>query len=454
MSAAPSGSFLALSPDNKGETIAALATASGAAGIGVIRLSGPDAFLVTERTVRRSLASQPPRVLRRATVFALDSAEALDDGLLVKFPAPHSFTGEDVVEFQGHGGAVTLAQVLAAFLAAGARLARPGEFSERAFHNGKLDLAQAEALADLISARSVAAQRAARRQHAGSLSDEATAIALDLQEALARLEATIDFPEDVGELVPETVEAPLRRVAARLERLLAGAHYGRKLTEGLTVALTGAPNVGKSSLLNALAGAERAIVTEIPGTTRDILAEELVLAGIPVRVLDTAGLRETDDPIEKIGVARAREAAATADVVILVVDATRPTLLTDLPRNTVVAVNKSDLAVPDLTRFAPYPAVAVSAKTGLGLVALAEAVIGTSLPASDAPLITRARHEDALRRVAVFVTEAQSTLALGLPAELIAVDTHGAMAALGELTGQTTREEIIRGIFSRFCIGK
>ncbi|MBB6052764.1 tRNA uridine-5-carboxymethylaminomethyl(34) synthesis GTPase MnmE [Armatimonas rosea] len=436
------------------DTIAAIATATGAAGVGIVRLSGPNARTIAAQVVRRSLQDQPPRLLKRATVYDPQSGESLDDGLLVHFIGPHSFTGEDVVEFQGHGGMLTLAQVLQAFLAAGARLARPGEFSERAFHNGKLDLAQAEALADLISARSVAAQRAARRQLDGSLSQEAHRIAAELQEALARLEATIDFPEDVGELVPETVEAPLGRAAQRLERLLAGAAYGRRLTEGLTVALTGAPNVGKSSLLNALAGAERAIVTELAGTTRDILAEELVLAGVPVRVLDTAGLRETDDPVERIGVARARAAVATADVVIVVVDATRPEPLALPEQSFVIAVNKSDLASPELERFAPHPAVAISARTGEGLDALVQAVIGTSVPASDAPLLTRARHEDALRRAAAQIHDARVTLALGLPAELIAVDTHGALAALGELTGQTTREEIIQGIFSRFCIGK
>jgi tRNA modification GTPase len=438
------------------DTIAAIATASGPAGVGVIRLSGPDAVAIATRVVRRSVARLAPRTLSRATAYSIQSDEALDDGLIVRFTAPHSFTGEDIVEFQGHGGAVTLSQVLAAFLAAGARLARPGEFSERAFHNGKLDLAQAEALADLISARSVAAQRVARRQLEGSLSREASAIASELQEALARLEATIDFPEDVGELVPETVEAPLVRAADRLERLLDGARYGRKLTEGITVALTGEPNVGKSSLLNALAGVERAIVTEIPGTTRDVLSEELVLAGVPVRILDTAGLRETDDIVEKIGVERARAAVAQADVVILVVDATQPKT-SHFPEgilNLVIAVNKSDLAPPDLERFTSFPAIAVSAKTGLGLEELARAVVGEAAPSTDAPLLTRARHEDALRRVALHIADARATLASGLPAELIAVDTHGAMAVLGELTGQTTREEIIQGIFSRFCIGK
>lgn len=436
------------------QTIAAIATATGPAGVGIVRLSGPEAHALAERVTRRSLRTHPPRQLIRATVFSPTTQEALDDGLLVHFVAPHSFTGEDVVEFQGHGGTVTLQQVLHAFLEAGARLARPGEFSERAFHNGKLDLTQAEALADLISARTVAAQRAARRQLTGVLSRETQTIAAALQEALARLEATIDFPEDVGELVPETVAVPLARAREQLERLLSGAGYGRKLTEGLTVALTGAPNVGKSSLLNALSGTERAIVTAIPGTTRDILAEELVLGGVPVRLLDTAGLRETDDLVERLGVERARAAVATADVVVLVLDATQP-FPAHLPvGNLVIAVNKSDLAHPDLTPLAPHPTLRVSAQTGLGLDALTEAILGTAIPASDAPLLTRARHEDALRRTVTHITEAQTTLEAGLPAELIAVDTHAALAALGELTGQTTREEVIAGIFARFCIGK
>lgn len=439
-------------------TIAAVATATGPAGIGIVRLSGPAAFSVAQTVVQRPVLRQPSHTLRRATAHDPSTGEALDEGLLAVFHAPHSFTGENVVEFQGHGGAVTLARVLAAFLAAGAQSARPGEFSERAFLNGKLDLAQAEAIADLISARSVAAQRVAQRQLAGALSQEVSQLSHDLQEALARLEATIDFPEDVGELVPETVAAPLARAQARLGALLASAAYGRRLSEGLTIALTGPPNVGKSSLLNALAGTERAIVTDIPGTTRDILTEELVLAGVPVRVLDTAGLRETEDPIERLGVARAREAVASADVVVVVVDAAEP-VWEPLPKGTVVvAVNKSDLAQVPLENFAPYPAVAVSARTGDGLAALAEAVVAAStgsLPReSETPLVTRARHEAALRHALVQLAAAQATLEQGLPAELIAVDVHGALATLGELTGATTREEIIQGIFSRFCIGK
>ena len=440
------------------ETIAAIATATGAAGIGIVRVSGPEAFTILARVCQRTVARQPSQTLRRATLYDPRTLEPLDEGLLAVFPAPRSFTGENVVEFQGHGGPVTLARVLAAILAAGARTARPGEFSERAFLNGKLDLAQAEAIADLVAARSVTAQRAAQRQLAGELSTHVLSIAEDLQEALARVEATIDFPEDVGELVPETVLRPLGRALQKCNTLLAGAAYGRRLSEGLTVALTGLPNVGKSSLLNALAGTDRAIVTPLPGTTRDVLTEELILAGVPVRVLDTAGLRATDDPIERIGVARAEAAAASADIVIVVVDATspEPPLLPD--RVDVIAVNKCDLAEPHLERFREHVSVAVSAQTKVGLEALAQAVVrvatGTTPGEHEAPLVTRARHEDALRRALASLQEAQNTLVAALPAELIAVDLHAALATLGEITGATTREEIIQGIFARFCIGK
>ena len=364
------------------DTIAAIATATGPAGVGIVRLSGPGAFAVADRILGgrgvHTTAAHAGHTLHRVRFRDPRTGEALDDGLIAVFHAPRSLTGEDVVELQGHGGSVTLGRVLAATLAAGARAARPGEFSERAFLNGKMDLAQAEAVADLVAAGTVAAQRAARRQVSGALSQAVRASADAVREALARIEASIDFPEEVGEIDAPVVERSLAQARTDVERLLATAGYGKRLRDGVTVVLAGRPNVGKSSLLNALAGAERAIVTDVPGTTRDVVEETLNLHGLPVRALDTAGIRQTDDPVERIGVDRARRAVEDADVVVAVLDAGAG-------------------VTPDDARF---------------LAALAGRAV------------------------------------------VVAVDAHGALKALGEITGETAREEIIAGIFARFCIGK
>ena len=457
------------------DTIAAIATATGPAGIGVVRISGPDAFAIADRVTqcRVRAGRQAGHTLRRIIVVDPATGDTLDDGLRAVFHAPHSFTGDDVVEIQGHGGAATLTQTFAACLVAGARAARPGEFSERAFVNNKLDLAQAEAIADLVAAGTRAAQQAARRQLDGDLSRQTRVCREALQTALARLEASIDFPEEVGEIDPPLIHAPLADAQAVINALLRTAGYGRRLREGVTLVLTGRPNVGKSSLLNALSGTDRAIVTPYPGTTRDIIEETLNIGGIPVRALDTAGLRETVDPIEQIGVERARRAALDADVVVLVLEATAGDLSPDerqmlqslAGRPFVVAINKADLADPGplvaataalLPAGNPAP-VALSTVTRAGLDALVNALLttlGAGDLSGDAPLVTSARHQDALMRAGAAIGRAQATLADGLPAELIAVDAHGAMQALGEITGETAREEIIAAIFARFCLGK
>ena len=458
------------------DTIAAIATASGPAGVGVVRVSGPNAFAIADRVLGRRkgrTAAQSGHTLRRATLRDPRTGETLDDGLIAVFHAPRSLTGENVVEWQGHGGTVTLGRALGAFLAAGARAARPGEFLERAFLNNKLDLSQAEAIADQVSAQTVAAARVARRQAEGALSRAVHEAAGYVKEVLARLEASIDFPDEVGEPDADLLDARLGEAARTIAGLLDGASYGRRLKEGLTVVLAGRPNAGKSSLLNALTGTERAIVTPVPGTTRDVVEEAVNLHGLPVRALDTAGLRETNDPVERIGIERARAAVRDADVIVAVLDALagpcpnddEVVLLGSLAgRAAVVAVNKADAAdpAPLLTQAAALlpstRAVAVSAVTGAGIAELARAVAesatGGQVAASETVLVTSARHEAALRNAGAALDAARSTLAAGLPPELVAVDAHGALRALGEITGETAREDIIAGIFARFCLGK
>ena len=460
------------------DTIAAIATATGAAGIGIVRLSGPDALDIADRLVGGSgtAARQKPYTLRRVTVRDPRTGEALDDALIAVFHRPRSLTGENVVEIQGHGGMVTLHRVLAACLASGARAARPGEFTERAFRHGKMDLAQAEAVAALVSSQTVAAQRAALRQVSGFLSQRVNEAASALQESLAQIEASIDFPEEIGDADPAEVDAPLARAETITRDLLATAGYGRRLQEGITLVLAGRPNVGKSSLLNTLSGTERAIVTPIPGTTRDIVEEALNLGGLPVRALDTAGIRDTDDPIEEIGVARARQAVQSADVVVAVLDATSAGISNEdtsflqslAAQPYVITVNKADAVTPDAlremvraVRVADKDAfiIPVSAVTREGLTALTDAIVKTvsgsgGSTSDDTPVVTSARHAAALESALASLQAARTTLAHGLPLELIAVDVHGAMQNLGEITGATTREEIIAGIFARFCLGK
>lgn len=459
--------------DDSTDTIAAIATAPGAGAIGIVRVSGPLAFEIADAVTRpkKSVNAQPPRTLKRSVIYDLETGEIIDDGLLATFVAPHSFTGEHVIEFQGHGGPVVLKRVFAAFLAAGARTARPGEFSERAFVNGKLDLAQAEAIADMIAAGTVAAQRIARRQLNGELSFAVKKAARAIQEALMFVEASIDFPEEVGDLNVVAVDTALSTAQEIIERLVDTAAYGRRIRDGITLVLTGRPNVGKSSLLNTLSGTERAIVTPIPGTTRDIVEETLILHGIPVRALDTAGIRETNDPVEIIGVERARTAVENADVVVAILDSNVGATFEDYAsldvlasNRLVIVVNKSDIADAEplcallRMRYDPISIIAVSATTGSGLAELIDEIVavatkGEAWEGID-PLVTSARHEAALFSAKDANYCAQVTLRLGLPAELIAVDAHAALASLGEITGETAREDILKSIFARFCIGK
>ena len=441
-------------PHVDADTIVAAATPPGRGGIGIVRISGP----ATQTIAVTMLAKLPAP--RHATTAAFSDAggSTIDTGLALFFPGPHSYTGEDVLELQGHGGPTVMDLLIARAIGLGARQARPGEFTERAFLNDKLDLAQAEAIADLIDAGSVEAARAAERTLAGEFSREVTALATQIMELRVFVEAAIDFPdEDVEFLESPGVRGRLFDIAGRFERIGRAAKQGRALSEGLTVVIAGRPNAGKSSLLNTLAGHDAAIVTDIPGTTRDVLRERIHIDGLPIHVIDTAGLRDSPDRIEEEGMRRARAEMHRADLVLYLVDASigaAPGELELVAKNPPVLIvwNKSDLAAPPRD----YTGISISALTGAGLPDLRErlkAVAGYR--AGDAGVYSaRRRHLNALARAEGFVQSAQARLTERTGFELVAEELRLAQQALGEITGEVTNEALLGAIFAGFCIGK
>lgn len=437
------------------EPIVAIATAPGQGGVGIVRLSGAGVHAIGARLFSRTLQH---RRLSVGDVLAADG-EVLDQAVATRFDGPNSFTGEDVVEFQGHGGPVVLARIVAACQSQGARLARPGEFSERAFLNGKIDLAQAEAIADLISAGSEAAARGALRSLKGAFSEQVEDIAGQLLWLRTFVEATLDFPdeEDVDHLSDAALGERLQAVQRTLADLLQVAAHSRRLTEGVQVALLGPPNVGKSSLLNRLAAEERAIVSDIPGTTRDLLEFDLVLEGLPIRVIDTAGLRDSPDPVEREGVRRALARAREIDLAIRVsapgqvADPTLFASVDDVPFLDVL--NKADL-LADGTSSAPGP-LAVSALTGQGLDALVAQILGAVGHAADAaPFSARQRHLEALQECAAHLADAGQELAAADGGVLLAEALRAGHEALGRVTGRVSADDLLGEIFGSFCIGK
>ncbi len=449
------------SPAAQRDTICAIATPPGMGGIGIVRLSGA---AVPEIAVAVCGQLPEPRVAHRAS-FRDARGRVLDDGLALYFPAPNSFTGEHVLELQGHGGPVVLGAVMRHLLALGARPARPGEFSERAFLNNKLDLAQAEAIADLIASGTEAAARAAQQSLSGAFSREVEALREQLTGIRVYVEAALDFPdEEIDFLADSDLSDRLDRALTAADTLLSGARQGRLLRDGIRLAIVGRPNAGKSSLLNALSGEDRAIVTEIPGTTRDVLREWIDLDGIPVHLADTAGLRETADRVEAEGVRRARQALAEADLALLVVDASdhpesQLGLLADIPDATraLVVFNKKDLLdaptpLPDVS----VPAVAVSALTGAGLDELKTA-IRAAMGVSDqveGGYSARQRHVAALRAMRRHLEDGRQRWLADGAAELLAEELRSADAALGEITGVLLPDDLLGAIFASFCIGK
>jgi tRNA modification GTPase len=436
------------------ETIAAPATPAGRGGIAVVRVSGPRAREIAQHLLGRT---PPPR---EATLGAFRDADGglIDRGIALFFPAPHSYTGEDVLELQGHGGPVVVHELLQRCLANGARMARPGEFTERAFLNGRLDLAQAESVADLIDASTVQAARSAARSLEGEFSHRAQALASRMLEIRMHVEACIDFPEE--EIDPDdrsSIERKGREALATLDALLAAAVQGAVLREGLTVVLFGQPNVGKSSLLNRLAGEELAIVTPVPGTTRDSVRATIAVEGVPVHVIDTAGLRESSDEVERIGVERSRAAISRADAAVLVVDATRPGsdagMSGEVPSGMpfVRVENKIDL-VAGKPGFRD-DVIHLSARTGEGVSALREWLLETAgwKPQAEGLFMARRRHLEALREAREHLA---SAAAPGQALELMAEELRLAHRAVGRITGEVSADALLGEIFSRFCIGK
>ncbi|MBS1235959.1 MAG: tRNA modification GTPase TrmE [Proteobacteria bacterium] len=445
------------------DTIAAVATPPGIGGVGIVRISGPSVPEIARALLGRLPAARHASFSR----FRNAGGSTLDEGLALYFPAPHSFTGEHVLELHGHGGPVVLDLLLQAVLAHGARPARPGEFSERAFLNGKLDLAQAEAVADLIESASAEAVRAALRSLDGAFSQRVRAITEQLIELRLHIEATLDFPEEgVDFLSDKNLTSRAQQLTGQIDALRAATRQGQLLHDGMTVVLAGPPNAGKSSLLNALAQRDSAIVSPIPGTTRDVLRERIQIDGLPLHVLDTAGLRESENAIESEGVRRAHEAMQRADRVLLVIDdceeegsAVRALLmqLPDRARVTLVR-NKIDVsgrAPGAVVSTTDMPEFAISAQNGNGLDVLRNHLkecMGYQA-AGEGTFSARRRHLDAIERARGHVDTALAQLA-ARRAELAAEELRQAQQALGEITGEFTSDDLLGRIFSSFCIGK
>ncbi len=441
-----------------GDTIAAIATAPGMAGVGVVRVSGPRAG-----QIGRALLGGLP-LARRASLRQLSDPNTsesdqpiIDEGIVLWFPGPNSFTGEDVFEWQGHGGPVVLQLVLDAMRGQGARLARPGEFSERAFLNGRMDLAQAEAVADLIASASASAARGAMRALRGEFSDRVNALVTDLTALRVLVEATVDFPdEDIDVIESHDVVSRIVELAANHRQLIANSRQGRLLAEGVSVVLVGAPNVGKSSLLNALLGSDRAIVTDIPGTTRDLIEADLVLDGMPVRLVDTAGLRASEDPVESAGIARTQQRRAQADLEIVVRSPDQHWAdehSVHAAPMTLTVINKSDLIPAESLR--DPDTVYVSALNGTGLDTLRREIAkAVGREPGEGQFTARQRHLDALDHSVAALETALENIDAQAGIELVAEELRLAQDALGSITGQFSADDLLGEIFGSFCIGK
>lgn len=452
------------------DTIVAVATAPGKGGIGVIRLSGPAAANIAARVLRPGLLLTPRHA--HFSAFLDASGEQIDEGLALFFSGPHSFTGEDVVELQGHGGPVILDQIVRTCISHGARQARAGEFSLRAFLNDRIDLTQAEAIADLIDAGSEAAARAAMHSLQGEFSREVNQLVEALIQLRIYVEAAIDFPEEEIDFLSDgKVKADLQQLISQLENVLTVARQGRLLREGMTVVIAGRPNAGKSSLLNALAGHDAAIVTDIAGTTRDVLRETIQIDGLPINVIDTAGLRESPDQVEREGIRRAWAEIEKADLLLVLADITETPAriekladilpdedqrLSALAVPVLLVLNKRDLKTTAELPKSRYDTLAISAKTGAGLAQLRQALkhrVGYQ-HSGESRFSARRRHLTALQSALASLQQGDSQLQQHRAGELLAEDLRTAQQALEEITGAFSADDLLGRIFSSFCIGK
>lgn len=458
------------------DTIVAVATARGEAGIGIVRVSGDLALQIAAELFRSPRGVSPTRLSTHTLTYGhvIDtnaSDDIIDEVLLGVMHAPKTYTGEDIVEFNCHGGIVTLTAVLDLVVKNGARVAEPGEFTKRAFLNGRLDLAQAEAVAELISSKTELSRKIAIEALAGKLSDTVNSLSDQLAGLLAEIEASIDFPdEDLDFMKVETQLETARVVQNDLTTLLNTADEGKIITEGVNVAILGKPNVGKSSLLNALVGTTRAIVTDIPGTTRDTVEETINVNGIPLKLVDTAGIRQTDDIVEQQGVERSKAVLDRSELLLLMFDASQPLNNADLEllqaaesTKAILILNKVDLPVvtPSTTLLVHAPqkrVIETVIPEGKGLDALksviCEELLGDEWVVGESPIVTNARHQEALRRASEGLGYAIESLENGMPPDLVAVDLRISLDGLGDIVGKTTTEDILDRIFSQFCVGK
>lgn len=455
------------------DTIAAISTALGEGGIGIVRMSGPRAVEIAKGIFKPAGNTLWPTNSHRLTYGHIvnPSGAVIDEVLVAVMRAPHSYTTEDIVEINSHGGMVVMQQILDLLLGHGARLAEPGEFTKRAFLNGRIDLVQAEAVIDLIRAKSDAAAKAASSQLQGYLSREIKEIWRRLIEVLAHMEAMLDFPEDdIEELSTDTISREIIGCQVQVRELIKRSRQGKILREGVYTAIVGPPNVGKSSLLNALLQDDRAIVSPYAGTTRDVIEESVTIGGIVLRIADTAGIRRTEDEVEQLGVSRSRVALSEAELVLCVLDGTCELgadgielvrLLREKPH--VLIINKIDLPQrldsAMLKQYVASTPVKISALTGEGLEQLRQEIHArvwgkTGMDGVSEAMVMRVRHREDLEECLKRLTDALDTLEQGLPIDFITIDVRGAAEALGRITGENVADEVIEQVFAEFCVGK